>query len=135
MITHRNNVVSYRFGAEERLKSRKQIEKLFQSGKAFFVGNIKTVYLLTNCPETETPYIKVGFSIPKKKVKSAVIRNRIRRKIKEAWRLQKHELKAKLPANTHLHCFFIYNHYEIPEFNYVKQKVSEIISQLSQKIM
>ncbi len=134
MTTNHNNVVSYKFGAEERLKSRKQIETLFRSGKAFFVGTIKVVYLLSDSLETDSTNLKVGFSIPKRKVKSAVKRNRIRRKLKEAWRLHKHQLKIAVEPDKQLHCFLIYNSFVMPNLEDATRYINEIIEQLSRKI-
>ncbi len=114
--------------AVERLKLRKQIETLFQTGEAFSVFPLRVVYqYLPERGEAEPSPVRVGFSIPKKRLRKAVQRNRVRRLLKEAWRLQKHELYAQIPATAQLHCFFIYtgnDQFTFPDAEKVVKKVS-----------
>jgi len=105
MSTHR---IHNGLGASERLQLRKQIETLFRCGEAFSVFPLRIIYsLLPVASELESP-VRVGFSIPKKKVKKAVHRNRIRRLLKEAWRLHKHDLYAAIPPGKQLHVFLVF---------------------------
>ena len=71
----------------ERLKKKKSIQRLFGEGhkKNFFP---LLLFYLEYKPE-DVPYHKVLISVPKKNFKSSVIRNRIRRRIREAFRKQK----------------------------------------------
>ncbi len=94
--------------AVERLKLRNQIETLFHTGEAFSVFPLRVVYLQDKRGETEPSPVRMGFSIPKKRVKKAVQRNRVRRLLKEAWRLQKHALYAHIDPALQLHCFLIF---------------------------
>lgn len=77
------------FRKTERLKSQKKIDELFKSGSSFLLYPLKVVFVLEK--ETENP-VQVLFSVPKKRIKLAVERNKIRRKILEAYRLKKHPL-------------------------------------------
>jgi ribonuclease P protein component len=83
------------FSVNERLKSRKLIEKLFSEGQSFAVYPLRLVYLKTELPEGGGP-IQAAFSVSKKNFRSAVSRNRIRRQMREAYRLKKEPL-AHLP--------------------------------------
>ena len=74
-------------GKTERLKSRKLIKKLFEEGISIKNYPFRLVYIAT-----ETPPIKSSFSVPKRNFKKAVDRNRIKRLIKEAYRLEKKNL-------------------------------------------
>jgi len=94
--------------AEERLKLRKHIETLFQKGEAFSVLSLRVVYLLTDSVGPGASPVRVGFSIPKKRIRKANSRNRIRRLLKEAWRTQKGLLYNNIPEGKQLHCFLIY---------------------------
>lgn len=102
--------------ANERLKLRKQIETLFLSGKAFSVFPLRVIYLRIPRGTGEESPVRMGFSIPKKRIKKAVGRNRIRRLLKEAWRLQKHALYQAIPEDQQLHCFFVFTGNE--KFNF-----------------
>lgn len=78
------------FRKEERLCSRSLIEKLFHNGSSFVVYPFRVVYLSIS---DELPIgVQVLISVPKRKVKQAVMRNKIKRKIREVYRLQKDEI-------------------------------------------
>ncbi len=95
------------FSREERLKSLKTIARLFKGGESFMAYPIRVVWLLhpvqeNNClsePDglalPEFP-AQVVVAVPKKNFKTAVARNRLKRRIREAWRLHKQELYERL---------------------------------------
>ena len=74
-------------GKEERLKSKKLIESLYAEGKSIKNFPLRLVYLQVE--HTSNFPAQAGFSVPKRNFKSAVSRNRIKRLLKEAYRLQK----------------------------------------------
>lgn len=79
---------------DERLGSRKAIENLFLNGRNFVAYPFRVVY---DSVKLETPYpAQIAISVPKKRFKLAVTRNLIKRKIREAYRLNKHILYPKL---------------------------------------
>ena len=80
---------SQRFYRGERLKSKKSIERLFGEGerKLFFP---LLLYHLEYHPG-DLPYHQVLFTVPRKNFKRAVDRNKIRRRIREAFRRHKSE--------------------------------------------
>ncbi len=79
---HLNN-----FPKKERLCGEIRIGKLFAEGNAFLVHPFRIVYRLSD-EELDSP-LKILISVPKKKIKKAVNRNRIKRLIREAYRLNK----------------------------------------------
>ena len=97
---------TYTLKKEERLCSKKKIELLFQSGASIMAFPIRMQYLLTEA-EDSSP-VKILFSVPKKRFKRAVKRNLIRRRMREAFRLNKHQLYAAIPDGKQLLCAFIY---------------------------
>lgn len=53
--------------------------------------------------------VQFTVSVAKKNFKSAVARNRIKRKVREAWRLNKHRLYRRLEGNSHQYaCMVLY---------------------------
>lgn len=79
------------FTKGERLSAKSSIEGLFRGGSSFFIYPYRVVYLLVDKSDSPHP-AEVLVSVPKKKFRSAVARNRIKRKVKEAYRLQKNSL-------------------------------------------
>lgn len=124
--------------ATERLKLRKQIEMLFQKGEAFSVYPLLVKFQVmakADLPEGQgVSPVRVGFSIPKKRVRHAHLRNRNRRLLKEAWRCQKHELYVAIPEKWQLHCFLIFKGSEMLTFEQAKEAVSTIQQKLIQKV-
>ena len=127
----------FTIGKEERLKSRKQIENLFDKGKSFVLTPFR-VYFIMN---SEMPVqkgesgLKFGTGVSAKNFKKAVDRNRIKRLTREAWRLQKNEIRDKVKeAHRQLNVFFIYTGKELPDFKTVKDKVAIALKKLADKI-
>ena len=71
----------------EKLKSEKLIEKLFSEGQSVAVYPLRLVYLKTNYDDPVK--VKTGVSVSKRNFKKAVDRNRIKRLMREAYRLNK----------------------------------------------
>lgn len=71
----------------EKLKSQKLIEQLFSEGKSVAAYPLRLVYLKTVFEEPVK--IKTGVSVSKRHFKKAVDRNRIKRLMREAYRLNK----------------------------------------------
>ncbi|WP_299054260.1 ribonuclease P protein component [uncultured Polaribacter sp.] len=74
-------------GKQERLKSKKLIEKLYAEGNSVKSFPLRMVYLQT--AHTSDFPAQVGVSVPKRLFKLAVHRNRIKRLMRECYRLQK----------------------------------------------
>lgn len=79
----------------EKLKGQKLIEKLFSEGKSIAVYPLRLVYLKTNFDGSVS--IKSGFSVSKRNFKKAVDRNRIKRLMREAYRLNKSAYFNNIP--------------------------------------
>jgi len=121
----------YTLPAIERLKLRKQIETLFQTGEAFSVFPLRIVFSLVPAAAGSDAPVRAGFSVPKKRIRKAVGRNRVRRLLKEAWRLQKHALYLAVPAGCQLHCFVIYT--GAPDLSFAEAQAA--VLKLQQKLI
>ncbi len=123
---------SFTLGRKERLKSRKKIQQIFKEGSSFYEYPFR-VYLMISVPDEN--FLQAGFSVSKKYFKRAVHRNRVKRLMREAWRLNVISLK-KLMAENHLqlNVFLIYTNKELPEFNLIQQKMKKVIGELERKV-
>ena len=121
----------FTLGKTERLKSRKQIEQLFSEGKKISVGSFRIFYLFINSSAGGKSSLSFGVAVPVRSFKKAVDRNRIKRLVKEAWRLQKDDLAKMLKARSkHLNVFFIYTGKELPDQVFVKDKLAVALKKL-----
>ena len=127
----------FTLGKNERLKSRKQIEQLFDEGKSFVLNPFRVYYLVNSqlSMGNKQSSLQFGAGVSAKIFKRAVDRNRIKRLTREAWRLQKNELNEKVKeTRKQLNVFFIYTGKELPDFKIVKDKVAVALKKLSDKI-
>ena len=126
-------VKQFGFGKQEKLKSRKLISDLFTSGKSFSVPPIRVTYQFL--PSGEQSLLQVGVSVGKKYFKRAVDRNRIKRLIRESYRLQKKQLLEDMnQSNATGYVFFIYTGKTIVTFDEMKESIGKCLSRLQKKI-
>lgn len=122
--------MAYTFPKIEKLKSKKLIDRLFAEGKSITSFPIKLIYLKTKLPY-EVP-IQAGVSVPKKNFKSAVVRNRIKRLLRESYRLNKH-----LVFNNSEGTFaflFLYLGKEMPDYTTVDENLQAVLHKFNKKV-
>jgi ribonuclease P protein component len=122
---------SYSLGKSERLKSRKQIDSLFESGKKITLFPFRLLYQT----EPGKGEIKAAFTVSSKNFPRAVDRNRIKRLSRECYRLQKKELETKVHKNKNLlHLFFIYTGKGILSYEEISVRLKQVLDKLIQLI-
>ena len=109
----------FTLGKDERLKSRKQIEKLFAEGKSFVVNPFR-VYFIVNgqlSMVNNGSCLQFGVGVSNKNFKKAVDRNRIKRLLREAYRLHNYDLLEQFEGKSSgLSLFLIYVDKTLPTF-------------------
>ena len=106
----------------ERLRSLGAVRRLFESGESGFVYPFRYVWFAE--PDL-VPSVEVLFSVPKKFHKRANRRNLLRRRTKEAYRLQKNLLRADAPVNLDL--ALIYSSKEVVSYKTIAHAVRRIL--------
>jgi ribonuclease P protein component len=119
-------------GKNERLKSRKGIDRVFREGKSFAFFPFRVYYAPLLLP---IPHLQAGFGASSRNFKKAVDRNRIKRLSREAYRLQKQPLYDWLKEKDRtLAVFFIYTGKELPEYVLVKEKIGQALQKLIKEL-
>ncbi len=150
-------------GKAEKLKSRKQIEKLFASGKGFTVFPFKVVYLMEERQRTtdqsklatidggqstgqgkqteddisrkDLSPVQIGVTVSSRHFKHAHDRNRIKRLMREVYRVQKNTLlDVTIAKNLQLSVFFIFIDKSLPTFVVLNQAMSSCLSRLGKMV-
>jgi ribonuclease P protein component len=124
----------YTFNKEERLCNKKLIDKLFHNGSSFLCYPFKASWLLLEEPLSFPAQIL--FSVPKRRYKRAVDRNLIKRRMREAYRLnkQKHLYDALLICNKKIVLSVGFIGKEIAEYEFTEKKMLKLLTQLCAEI-
>ena len=109
------------FSKGERLCNYHRIQKLFQEGNSLKKYPIKLLYLAVDSQEVNNQAL---ISVPKRKVRRAVHRNRIKRLIRESYRKQKSLLSSSYSLA------FVYMGTEEISYTQVSQLVDALLKQL-----
>ena len=123
------------FPKKEKLCSNKQIEELFAKGKSFVTYPVRVVYIIRDENDLGKQFASVLISVSKKRFKRANKRNRVKRLIREAYRLNKLELQETLVLkNKSIDIAFIYLKDTLPEYSEMKESVTKAIRLLSERV-
>ncbi|WP_343033472.1 ribonuclease P protein component [Maribacter luteus] len=121
---------NFTFPRKEKLKSKKLIEQLFKEGKHLSSFPYKLIYLKMDEP-MEVRF-KTGVAVPKKNFKSAVKRNRIKRLLRETYRLNKHLVFNNSEGNFTF--LILYLGKDMPTYKQVEKGMLAILQKFLNKI-
>ncbi|MCV6631143.1 MAG: ribonuclease P protein component [Flavobacteriaceae bacterium] len=113
-----------------KLKSKKQIEKLFLEGKQVQKFPLKMIYLAVE--EDRKPLMKAAFAVPKRKVRLATRRNRIKRLLRESYRLQQYTYFNKI--TTSYDVLFLYLGNEKTTYQKLAPKMERLLQLFVEKV-
>ena len=120
----------------ERLKSYKRIRILFSQGQKFKVFPL-VVYFLLRDEEVEKVegMLQMGVSVGKRHFKRAVDRNLLKRRIREAYRKHKLELKENLMVSgISMDIFFVYSNARISDYSEIETAMANTLVVLTDKL-
>ncbi|MDD4921732.1 MAG: ribonuclease P protein component [Bacteroidales bacterium] len=123
----------FTFSKKERLCSETQITELFLNGKSFMSYPVRVVWQALK--SVENPEIRVVMSVPKKKLKHAVDRNRVKRLLRECYRLNKKDLLDQvLSQGFSVRLAFIWIPAEVLGYPKVEKKMKEALVKLQKEL-
>lgn len=113
----------FKFPKESKLKSRIDIQNLFESGQSIQENNIKILFLQNNKPNNQ-----IAFTVPKRNFKLAVDRNLLKRRMRESYRLN--QLSLNNITNKY-DIIFIYLGKKTTIYEKINHNVMGILNQLT----
>ncbi len=124
---------TFTYGKKEKLKRRKQLAELFSHKQSFLHFPVKVFYMQPLQPLDNT--VKAGVGANSRNFKKAVHRNRIKRLLREAYRLNKLPLHQYLAEhNKQAVVFFLYIDKVLPQKGVLQNKMPLIIQELIKRL-
>jgi len=123
---------AFSYNKKEKLKSKKQLDKIFASGKSFTVFPVKLIY---NLVSDQDNVIKTGVGVSSRFFKKAIHRNRIKRLLREAYRTEKQPLHIHLNnSQKQLNIFLLFVDKSLPNYRFIREKMKLCIERLIQEL-
>lgn len=119
----------FTLGKKERIKHLSAIRVLFDGGKSIVAFPVRAIYHIRKHEENQ-PVASILVSVPKRHFKHAVDRNRVKRQLREAFRLNKQMLS--LPEKTHADIAFVWlddKHYDTRQ---VEKRVRKLLVRINE---
>lgn len=131
----------FKLSKRERICGRTLLEKLFTGGKSksFSVFPLRIVYLLTDQPDGDLQHeapVKMMVSVSKRHFKRAVKRNRVKRQVREAYRLNKEIVVSAMAdsPNRQLLLGFIWMSDELHDTDTVERSMQVLLKRVADKL-
>jgi ribonuclease P protein component len=130
----------FTYKKQDKLKSRKQTQALFSTGQAINVFPIRLIYTIEpnttlSAHAVPTSLLQAGVGAPSRTFRKAVQRNRVKRLLREAYRLEKPNFLSKvLLDHKRINLFFLYTDALVLTQFEIQTKVKEVLSILITKL-
>ena len=120
-----------KFPSSERVKSRTTVSRLFGDCDSGFVFPLKYKLIIE---ESASPSVEVLFSVPKRYHKRANKRNTLRRRMKEAYRLNKATLAAKAVDKGYgVDIALVYSSKEILPYKTIENAICKVLNEIAER--
>ena len=130
----------FTYQKKDKLKSRKQTQHLFSTGQAINVFPIRLIYTIEPIETSldniaSTSLLQAGVGAPSRTFRKAVQRNRVKRLLREAYRLEKPNfISQAVLDNKRVNLFFLYTDALVLTQAAIQVKVNEALTLLVTKL-
>lgn len=129
------NILDKSFGKKEKLCNKKRIDELFSESRSFIAYPLRIVYNYNQEIDESNQGASILISVSKKKFKRAVKRNRVKRVIREVYRLNKTPLvNALFISERHIDIAFLYLKDELPKYGEIEKAMQKAVNILIEKL-
>ena len=124
--------MDYKLKKDEKLCSRTAVNRLFDEGKSLMAFPLRAAYRLR--PSGEHP-VQFLISIPKKRIRRAVARVTLRRRVREAYRLNRRELLLAPLGQTGwgVDIAFVYLDSNLAPYSVINEKMQSLLFRIAQE--
>lgn len=119
------------FTKAERLCSKVIMDKVFETGKVIVVPSFKLIWLKAD--KIEEQPVQIVITVPKRNFKRAVDRNKMKRRIREAYRKNKEVLYSGISSESY-YMMLIYTGRSIIEYKEIEEKILKLLQRLVPEI-
>ncbi len=132
MADTNNSAPSFRFPKAQKLWGETSVDMLFARGEGFTRFPLRVVYLVRDESRPGEAPLRMMVSVGKKRFKRAVKRNRVKRLVREAWRLRKGAVERALAASRAkgLYVGFVFVGKELPSMIAVSASMAKAVDKL-----
>jgi len=127
----------FTYQKKDKLKSRKQTQFLFSKGTAITMHPIRLLYTIEKVEAGIFPngLLQAGVGAPSRQFRKAVQRNRVKRLLREGYRLEKPNFTNGLSlTNTRLNLFFLYVDVNVQTQQQIQTSIKLILQKLADKL-
>jgi ribonuclease P protein component len=127
----KEGALNFTLPKSERLCGTKAVEELFSTGQSYFSYPFKIIFTKS---DQSIPFPKILISIPKRVIKKAVQRNKLKRQLKEIYRLNKNDFWPP-HSNNYIHTVgIIFAGKEPADFEFLKKKLILALQRLKSEV-
>ena len=122
-----------KFTKSERLSRKSTIEKLYAEGRSVAAFPLRAVYLPLE-PEDNEPTASILIAVSKKRFRHAVDRNLVKRRLREAYRLNKHSFIEELQQrNCRMAVSILYLDKQHHSYSYLQSRLKKLLQAIISK--
>lgn len=126
-------VNNYKFTKSERLSRKSMIERLYAEGRSVAAFPLRAVYLPIE-PEEGEPEASILIAVSKKRFRHAVDRNLVKRRLREAYRLNKHSFVEKLQQKgCHMAVSILYLDKQHHSYSHLQSRLAKLLQKIISK--